>query len=225
MSEPAREEPGRQTLVAVEPDLAEHILDLLDVAGVAAELRPSNDPSLLAITVTAEEIERATATLDLVLPGLLAEERGELIDEPPRSGLSGRLIRREDWPADESPEQVQPNESRPEDRRRLLDGRTAFAESVLGEGAGTQQHSHGDDGDEFVPPEPPPLPRGDGTTRLAWLGAIGGPILMLLSALLGLGSFFAGAGLAAFVTGFGILVARMKDRAPQDDGWDDGAVL
>ena len=223
MSDAARDDPDRQRLVAVEADLAEHILDLLDVAGVAAELGPADDPSLLAITVPPQEMERATATLDLVLPGLLAEERGELLDEPPRSGLSGRLVRREDWPEGEPPEEAE-GQAR-QDRRRLLDGRTAFAESVLGEAAGTGQHGHSDGEDDFVPPEPPPIPTGDSTSRLAWFGAIGGPILMLLSALLGLGSLFAGAGLAAFVIGFGVLVARMKDKAPHDDGWDDGAVL
>ncbi len=30
---------------------------------------------------------------------------------------------------------------------------------------------------------------------------------------------------AAFLGGFATLVARMRDRPSQDDGWDDGAVL
>jgi hypothetical protein len=31
--------------------------------------------------------------------------------------------------------------------------------------------------------------------------------------------------IVAFLGGFVTLVARMRDRAPHDDGWDDGAVL
>jgi hypothetical protein len=79
--------------------------------------------------------------------------------------------------------------------------------------------------DDFIPPEPPPIPRGDVVSRFAWLGAIGGPILMVIALLVDLPSVVAATALAGFVLGFGVLVARMPDRARQDDGWDDGAVL
>jgi hypothetical protein len=79
----------------------------------------------------------------------------------------------------------------------------------------------------FVPPPPPPLPEADRITRFAWVAMLGGPLLIVMSALLhiGLDSTIVLIALGAFLGGFVTLVARMRDRAPQDDGWDDGAIL
>jgi hypothetical protein len=79
----------------------------------------------------------------------------------------------------------------------------------------------------FVPPPPPPLPETDRITRLAWAAMLGGPGLLVIAALLniGLDRVVVGVALIAFLGGFGTLIARMRDRPPQDDGWDDGAVL
>ncbi|MCG7525218.1 hypothetical protein MHW47_12300 [Streptomyces sp. OfavH-34-F] len=85
----------------------------------------------------------------------------------------------------------------------------------------------GEDEGHFVPPEPPPLPDADVTTKFGWLGVIGGPLLMLLAVLLSwdmtwwLTTLCVGGFLGGFVT----LVARMN---PGDDGDDDpgrGAVV
>ena len=83
--------------------------------------------------------------------------------------------------------------------------------------------------DHFVPPEPPPLPRGDAISRLAWAGVIGGPLVLLLAALLG-GYLPFGVptavlllALAAFIGGFVTLVARMPGESPDDP--DHGAVV
>ncbi|MFD8820088.1 hypothetical protein ACFV23_53585, partial [Streptomyces sp. NPDC059627] len=35
-----------------------------------------------------------------------------------------------------------------------------------------------DDEGHFVPPEPPPLPEADATAKFAWLGVVGGPVLL-----------------------------------------------
>jgi hypothetical protein len=84
-----------------------------------------------------------------------------------------------------------------------------------------------DDDDHFVPDPPPPPPRADLWGRLGWGGVLGGPLALLLSALLSwspprfLLLLFA----VAFVGGMVILILRMKDRAPVDDGPDDGAVV
>ncbi len=77
----------------------------------------------------------------------------------------------------------------------------------------------------FVPPEPPPLPRGDLVSRLAWAGVLGGPALLLLAAVLfrDLPTTVLLAALAAFVAGFVTLVARMPGQSPDDP--DDGAVV
>ena len=42
--------------------------------------------------------------------------------------------------------------------------------------------------DHFVPPEPPRGPRLDWISRLAWLGLIGGPLLLILAAVLDFGT-------------------------------------
>lgn len=76
---------------------------------------------------------------------------------------------------------------------------------------------------EFVPPDPalPPLPPPD--RALAWLGVLGSPVALLLTALLrvDLPGLVALGLVAAFVGGFVYLVATMS-REPRDP-FDDGA--
>jgi hypothetical protein len=80
--------------------------------------------------------------------------------------------------------------------------------------------------DHFVPPEPPRGPKLDWPSRLAWLGLLGGPILLILAALLDFGDRrVTGVAVIGFIAGFLTLVIRMKDRLPQDDTPDDGAVV
>ncbi|GAB3447186.1 hypothetical protein GCM10027570_19250 [Streptomonospora sediminis] len=84
-----------------------------------------------------------------------------------------------------------------------------------------EQHDH------YVPPPPPPLPRGDLTSRLSWAGLFGGPLVLLGSMLLGvsLPGWVAFLAVAGFIGGFVVLVVRMGDRPPGDNGPDDGAVV
>jgi len=81
-----------------------------------------------------------------------------------------------------------------------------------------------EDGERFVPPDPPPLPRGDMVARLAWAGVGGGPVFLLLAALFwrDLPQVLLLAAVAAFVGGFVTLVLRMPREHPDDD---DGAVV
>jgi hypothetical protein len=79
--------------------------------------------------------------------------------------------------------------------------------------------------EHFVPPEPPPLPRGTPARRLAWCGLFLPPVLMVLAVALRW-TFPTWASMLmvlAFVGGFVFLVATM----PHDggDGYDDGAVV
>ena len=85
-----------------------------------------------------------------------------------------------------------------------------------------------EDDDHFVPPVPPPLPRLDSVTKGAWVALFGGPAYLVIATAVGwsvpgIAAFFA---VAAFVTGFAILVLRMNEPGPggPDDG-DDGAVV
>jgi hypothetical protein len=82
-----------------------------------------------------------------------------------------------------------------------------------------------DDEERYVPPDPPPITSTDLASRLAWLGVLGGPLVLLLAALTWsrLPTLVVILALAAFVGGFITLVARLpRDR---DDGPDDGAVV
>lgn len=78
-----------------------------------------------------------------------------------------------------------------------------------------------EDDEGFTPEEPPPLGTGDPLTVLAWVGAAGGPLLLLLFAM-----FWRDAPLAAtlgvlalFLAGAGFLVTKLpKHRDIGDDG-------
>jgi hypothetical protein len=85
----------------------------------------------------------------------------------------------------------------------------------------------GDD-EHFIPPPPPPLPKLDPVTKGAWAALFGGPGYLVVAtaagwSVPGIAAFCA---VAAFVTGFAILVLRMNDPGSggPDDG-DDGAVV
>ncbi|MGC4944159.1 hypothetical protein [Kribbella sp. DT2] len=80
--------------------------------------------------------------------------------------------------------------------------------------------------DHFVPPEPTRGPRLDWITRAAWLGLIGGPLLLILAAVLDFGTGrITLLGVVGFMAGFLTLVIRMNDRLPPEDTPDDGAVV
>ena len=88
-----------------------------------------------------------------------------------------------------------------------------------------------DEEGHFVPPTPPPLPKLDPITKGAWAALFGGPAYLVVATAAGwpvpgIAAFFA---VAAFVTGFAILVLRMNETSGPgpggpDDG-DDGAVV
>ena len=88
-----------------------------------------------------------------------------------------------------------------------------------------------DDDEHFVPPPPPPLPKLDPVTKGAWAALFGGPGYLIVATALGwsVPGIAAFCAVAAFVTGFAILVLRMNDSPGSgpggpDDG-DDGAVV
>lgn len=78
--------------------------------------------------------------------------------------------------------------------------------------------------EHFVPPAPPPLPRGDTVSRFAWAGVLGGPTYLLLALLVGweIPPLLGAGAVGAFVAGFGTLVVRMGG---DDDRDDNGAVV
>jgi hypothetical protein len=88
-----------------------------------------------------------------------------------------------------------------------------------------------DDGEHFIPPAPPPLPKLDPLAKGAWAALFGGPGYLVVATAAGwsVSGFAAFCAVAAFVAGFTILVLRMNEPGSEgpggpDDG-DDGAVV
>jgi hypothetical protein len=84
-----------------------------------------------------------------------------------------------------------------------------------------------DDEGHFVPPEPPPLPAADTTAKFAWLGVLGGPVLLLLAVLLGweMTWWLTTLAIGGFLGGFATLVTRMRADDEEDDDPGRGAVV
>jgi hypothetical protein len=85
-----------------------------------------------------------------------------------------------------------------------------------------------DDEEHYIPPPPPPLPTLDSIAKGAWVALFGGPVYLVVATAAGwsLSGFAVFCAVAAFITGFAILVLRMNEPGPggPDDG-DDGAVV
>jgi len=81
--------------------------------------------------------------------------------------------------------------------------------------------------EHFEPPAPEIEFSADPVTRAAWIGVLGGPLLLFLSlfGVLTLGGLAPMIAISGFIAGFITLVVRMPDRLPIDDGPDDGAVV
>ena len=84
-----------------------------------------------------------------------------------------------------------------------------------------------EDEGHFVPPPPPPLPRVEPHRRVAWAGLLGTPLvaLLLIGAGIRLTGWMAFLLAAAFIGGFGYLVATMRSGPPDEWSGDDGARL
>ncbi|MEV6944946.1 hypothetical protein AB0N07_23630 [Streptomyces sp. NPDC051172] len=125
--------------------------------------------------------------------------------------------------AGEAPEQEKP--------KKPLGGSVSFAPGVGPRDYTAAEPSENDfdedDEGHFVPPEPPPLPTADATAKFAWLGVIGGPVLLLLAVLLGwdMTWWLATLGIGGFLGGFATLVMRMKTDDEDDEDPGRGAVV
>ncbi|MFC8371215.1 MULTISPECIES: hypothetical protein [unclassified Streptomyces] len=113
-----------------------------------------------------------------------------------------------------------------------LGGSVSFAPGVGGPRDYSVAEPSDDDLDEtdeghFVPPEPPPLPDADVTSKFAWLGVLGGPILLLLAILLGweMTWWLTTLCIGGFLGGFATLVMRMRTDDEDDDDPGRGAVV
>lgn len=128
----------------------------------------------------------------------------------------------------DEPEKETPRQDRP---APPLGGSVSFAPGVGPRDHRVPEPSEDDldedDEGHFVPPEPPPLPAADPTAKFAWLGVIGGPVLLLLAVVLGweMSWWLATLSIGGFVGGFTTLVVRMKTDDEEDDDPGRGAVV
>jgi hypothetical protein len=165
-----------------------------------------------AVRARRRQEELAPDEVDALFAGIIAEFDVAPTDPVPR------------WPVTEDrPDGTATDREDPP--RPPLSSRLLRSEATPVEPAPREEPD--DPEDHFVPEPPPPLPETDPITRLAWAALLGGPTILVLAALLGfvLDRWVQGLAVIAFLGGFGTLIARMRDRAPTDDGWDDGAVL
>ncbi|MEV1021424.1 hypothetical protein [Streptomyces sp. NPDC050264] len=136
---------------------------------------------------------------------------------------------------DKPAEPDEPGERPKKDAKGPLGSSVSFAPGVAA-APGPRDHtvpepaeSDFDEDDEghFVPPEPPPLPETDVTARFAWLAVIGGPVLLLVSVLLGWSMtwWLTTVCVGGFLGGFATLVARMQSGEDEDDDPGRGAVV
>jgi hypothetical protein len=132
--------------------------------------------------------------------------------------------------ADRLPGTREPDETRTARRGRRTAAHGVGARRVRARKAPPRPAQEDDEG-HYVPPAPPPLPRPDPITKGAWAALFGGPAYLVVATAVGwpvpgIAAFFA---VAAFVTGFAVLVLRMNDPGPGDPGdgddGDDGAVV
>ncbi|MGW5199615.1 hypothetical protein [Streptomyces spiralis] len=145
---------------------------------------------------------------DLVLPDMPGDD-----DEPPRS---------------ERPKE----KGKPAPAGPPLGSSVSFAPGVAGPRDYSPREPSDDDFGEddeghFVPPEPPPLPEADATAKFAWLGVVGGPVLLLLAVLLGwdMTWWLTTLCIGGFLGGIVTLVARMKPGDEDEDDPGRGAVV
>ncbi|MFM9134704.1 MAG: hypothetical protein ACKOT0_04600 [bacterium] len=232
-------------LVDVDPPLVDHVLEILRDAGIGAYAEPiagetgpyrevrAPDRPTTRVYVDRGRLAAAREAIESRLPALradfladaaaradaasMAAASADDVDaawEQIVSGFGDTAPDREVPPlAGETPESPEP-------------GSGLSARLVRQHAAGPRDYEVAEDPDDdrFVPPPPPPLPRPrDRFDLLAWMGTIGGPILLMVSYVTGVGGWLAGAGFAAFTAGFVTLIVRAGERR-RDDG-DHGAVV
>jgi len=238
----------------VDPRVGEHLLDVLAVAGIAAYLQPATDlhPVTRTTTVPARPIDRLFVDRDHVSTGreYLSRLRDDEAGDAPRPAQEpagaqqptdvetefARIVAgfhatpaspTGPWPAvedvtdtgqkrprTERTRRTDPPEPADRDEPSLLDALDTFGADLP------------DDTERYTPPPAPPLPRLSRAAVLAMLSMVCGlgilffpdllPVSTGMSLLLGFG---------ALLTGFLMLIWRLRPGDEEDTDPDDGAVV
>ncbi|HWD82819.1 MAG TPA: hypothetical protein VG497_28155 [Kribbella sp.] len=226
------------SLGGIDPLVAEPVLDALKAAGIAAycenqsealsevvapDAEETEEPVRIPvgydeIFVDAEAVERARPVIDRSTEDAEWKSLVEQFNQPSAPGHDGGEDPVPRWPASEDvDDKYEP----------LIDVPTGLTIQDDAPEADEKPAKKADDPhDHFVPPEPPRGPRLDWVSRAAWLGLLGGPLLLIAAAVFGFGTGrITTLAVVGFIGGFLTLVLRMKDRLPPGDGGDDGAVV
>ena len=200
-------------LGAVDPRLAEPLLDALRSASVGAYVAPFSSRRgnhlEVRLWVDANLRSEAERVVSQTLPGLR-----DSLDSPDDDGWSSIVASYES--STDSDEVPWPE----------VEGYTSSADEELAPYAEPPQ-PYDDPEDHFVPPDPAPLPPASPGTKYGWVALLGGLVLLVVPALFGhaIGTGLLFIAIAAIVGGFLTLVLRLKDRPPDDTDSDNGAVV
>jgi len=217
-------EPGEQTSAPAERGEELTADDTTENPGQAETPARTGAPGRSGIAAGRDEIfvdaasaERARAVIRRSTEDAEWKSLVEQFNAPDAVGTPDAAVPR--WPAIEDVDDtlVAPE---PVASGRIIDDRPDRADDEARSERSNDPHDH------YIPPEPPRAPRLDWISRAAWLGLIGGPVLLILAALLNFGaSRITLIAVVGFAAGFITLVVRMPDRLPTDDNPDDGAVV
>ncbi|MBA3309941.1 MAG: hypothetical protein H0U28_07760 [Nocardioidaceae bacterium] len=222
----------------LDPRVAGALLDELKEQGVAAYTKPIESSSTMGFDrpefrVDVKERLYVDTAASAQVRDLISAKDPALIDESDDLTWA-QIVAGFDlpmtspvapWPANEDVDETEDSDAAdvPDDRRvpAAEDPQDAMA------GAATAKVRAPDSEDRFVPDPPPPLPKLEPYKLAAWIGLIGGPALLVLSALfaLTLPVWLSVLAVGGFVGGFVTLVATMKDRSDADGDPDNGAVV
>lgn len=162
-------------------------------------------------------------------PDDVNEEFARLVagyDDPPDPPAEGVASHRP-WPAsedvddsDEAPERREPDADEPA-TVSIGSGLVISSTDPLNTEATWDDEGH------FVPPTPPPLPRLEPLTLLAWVGVIGSVLIAVLATLVGwvIPRLILTAMIVGFIGGVVVLIARISRDPADPDHPDDGAVV
>ena len=234
----------------VDPRVGEHLLDVLQAAGIAAYLQPTADlnPILRATTLPSRPTDRLYVDRTYLEDARahLLEETGGKPPTPPPDPTREPDIEAEwakivagfhttvdptatPWPASEDlPSAPEPPPAAAEPTQHNRRRTDQPAEPTVLESFDTFDAELEDDEDEdrFIPPPPPPLPHISKYAVMGALSVLCGFVLFLFPGLLPIDrDYVIMLGFAGIVSGAVMLVWRLRSGDDDEDEDDDGAVV